>query len=190
MLFRFFFFAPCNVSPVYTWYASLPRFEFCSVRPSGDRHGNTFEAFPSDRERLTAMTRALRDERVIFRNSQCPFTRSYKHARVFFLFFFPTRLSFPSFLFSVRTNERTGLEPQRKEQKNINTGTGSVKSVAWVSPTVETEGTSKGATVTQFSVQVQLHGDRAASHVSKIESRRNGSSLVSRSANAVLPLTT
>lgn len=38
-------------------------------------------------------------------------------------------------------------------------------------------------------VQVQLHGNRAR-HVSKIESRLNGSSLVSRSANAVLPLTT
>ena len=93
----------------------------------------------------------------------------------------------------VRTN-RTGAK--RKEEKNINTGARFGEKCVQVSPEDSRElGSSKPRersrerTVTQFSCRCNSHGNRAR-HVSKIESRRNGSSLVSRSANAVLPLTT
>lgn len=78
-----------------------------------------------------------------------------------------------------QVNERKNIETQRLDEKRRSSR---------IFRTVETRERLKKHGDAIF-VQVQLHGNRAR-HVSKIESRRNGSSLVSRSANAVLPLTT
>lgn len=158
------------------WCASCLVSDFI-VRSSGDQHGNV-RTFPSNRERLTWWrARCVTNvssfdtlEILILLIPSCSL-----HAYVFFLFLLILCITD----LQTQVNERKNIETQRLDEKRRSSR---------IFRTVETGERLKKHGDAIF-VQVQLHGNRAR-HVSKIESRRNGSSLVSRSANAVLPLTT